>query len=87
MAEPMCKQQADEPRPCRRCMAAMAAVSLSVDVIVYIMHGSQVIRSAACLCIDSPPDGCAHGSTALLRSPSDITEPPTGAADKQVIPR
>ena len=69
--------QADEPRPCRRCMAAMAAVSLSVGVIVYIMHRSQVIR---CLRIDSSPDvrahGDTHGSTALLRSPSDLPEPP-----------
>ena len=69
--------QADEPRPCRRCMAAMVAVSLSVDVTVYITHRSQAIRS---LCIDSSPDvrahGDTHGSTALLRSPSDLPEPP-----------
>ncbi len=66
--------QADEPRPCRRCMAAMAAVSLSVDVIVYIMHRSQARR---CLCIGSSLDvrarGYTHGSTALLRSPSHLT--------------
>ena len=66
--------QADEPRPCRRCMAA---VSLSVDATVYIMHRSQAIR---CLCIGSSPDvrahGYTHGSTALLRSPSDLPEPP-----------
>ena len=69
--------QADEPRPCRRCMAAMAAVSLSVDVIVYIMHRSQARR---CLCIGSLLDvrarGYTHGSTALLRSPSHLTETP-----------
>ena len=69
--------QADEPRPCRRCMAAMAAVSLSVDVIVYIMHRSQARR---CLCIGSSLDvrarGYTHGSTALLRSPSHLTETP-----------
>ena len=69
--------QADEPRPCRRCMAAMVALSLSVDVTVYITHRSQAIRS---LCIDSSPDvrahGDTHGSTALLRSPSDLPEPP-----------
>jgi hypothetical protein len=52
--------QADEPRPCRRCMAAMVAVSLSVDVTVYITHRSQAIRS---LCIDSSPDVRAHGDT------------------------
>jgi len=66
--------QADEPRPCRRCMAA---VSLSVDATVYIMHRSQAIH---CLYIGSSPDvrahGDTHGSTALLRSPSDLTEPP-----------
>ena len=66
--------QADESRPCRRCMAA---VSLSVDATVYIMHRSQAIR---CLCIGSSPDvrarGYTHGSTALLRSPSDLPEPP-----------
>jgi hypothetical protein len=66
--------QADEPRPCRRCMAA---VSLSVDATVCTMHRSQVIR---CLCIGSSPDvrahGDTHGSTALLRSPSDLPEPP-----------
>ena len=67
--------QADEPRPCRRCMAAMAAVSLSVDVIVYIMHRSQARR---CLCIGSSLDvrarGYTHGSTSEgarpLTSPS-----------------
>ena len=66
--------QADEPRPCRRCMAA---VSLSVDATVYIMHRAQARR---CLCIGSSPDvrahGDTHGSTALLRSPSDVPEPP-----------
>ena len=66
--------QADERRPCRRCMAA---VSLSVDATMCIMHRSQVIR---CLCIGSSPDvrahGDTHGSTALLRSPSDLPEPP-----------
>jgi hypothetical protein len=66
--------QADEPRPCRRCMAT---VSLSGDATVCIMHRSQVIR---CLCIGSSPDvrahGDTHGHTALLRSPSDLTEPP-----------
>ena len=66
--------QADEPRPCRRCMAA---VSLSVDATVYIMHRSQVIR---CLCIGSSPDvrahGYTHGSTAPLRSPTDLPQPP-----------
>jgi hypothetical protein len=76
--------QADATRPCRRCMAT---VSLSGDATVCIMHRSQVIR---CLCIGSSPDvrahGDTHGSTALLRSPSDLTEPPS-AADKQVIPR
>jgi hypothetical protein len=65
--------QADEPRPCRRCMAA---VSLSVDATVYIMHRAQAIP---CLCIGSSPDVRAHGntrgSTALLRSPSDLPEP------------
>ena len=66
--------QADEPRPCRRCMAA---VSLSVDATVYIMHRAQAIP---CLCICSSPDvrahGYTHGSTALLRSPSVLPEPP-----------
>ncbi len=66
--------QADERRPCRRCMAA---VSLSVDATVYIMHRAQAIR---CLCIGSSPDVRAHGnmrgSTALLRSPSALPEPP-----------
>ena len=66
--------QADATRPCRR---FMAAVSLSVDATVYIMHRSQAIR---CLCIGSSPDvrarGYTHGSTALLRSPSDLPEPP-----------
>ena len=66
--------QADERRPCRRCMAA---VNLSVDATVYIMHRSQAIR---CICIGSSLDvrarGYKHGSTALLRSPSDIPEPP-----------
>ena len=65
--------QADEPRPCRRCMAA---VSLSVDATVYIMHRAQAIP---CLCIGSSPDVRARrytrGSTALLRSPSDLPEP------------
>ena len=69
--------QADEPRPCRRCMAAMVAVSLSVDATVYIMHRSQ---SGRCLCIGSSLDvrarGYTHGSTALLRSPSHLTETP-----------
>ena len=55
----------------------MAAVSLSVDTTVYIMHRSQARR---CLCIGSSLDvrarGYTHGSTALLRSPSDLTEPP-----------
>ena len=66
--------QADATRPCRRCVAA---VSLSVDATVYIMHRSQ---SGRCLCIGSSLDvrarGYTHGSTALLRSPSDLTEPP-----------
>ena len=66
--------QADEPRPCRRCVAA---VSLSVDATVYIIHRSQARR---CLCIGSSPDvrahGDTHGSTALLRSPSHLTETP-----------
>ena len=66
--------QADEPRPCRRCMAA---VSLSVDATVYIMHRAQAIP---CLCIGSSPDvrsrRYTRGSTALLRSPSDLPEPP-----------
>jgi hypothetical protein len=66
--------QADEPRPCRRCMAA---VSLLVDATVYIMHRAQAIP---CLCIGSSPDvrthGYTRGSTALLRSPSDLPEPP-----------
>ena len=66
--------QADEPRPCRRCMAA---VSLSVDATVYIMHRAQARR---CLCIGSSPDvrghGYTHGSTAPLRSPTDLPEPP-----------
>ena len=66
--------QADEPRPCRRCVAA---VSLSVHATMPIMHRSQVIR---CLCICSSPDVCAHGythgTTAPLRSPSDLPEPP-----------
>jgi hypothetical protein len=66
--------QADEPRPCRRCMAA---VSLSVDATVCIMHRSQARR---CLCIGSSLDVRAHGntrgSTALLRSPSHLTETP-----------
>ena len=80
--------QADATRPCRR-FKFMAAVSLSVDATVDItgMHQSQAIR---CLCIGSSPDvrarGYTHGSTALLRSPSDLPEPPS-AADKQVIPR
>ena len=68
--------QADERRPCRRCMAA---VSLSVDATVYIMHRSQAIRCRG-LCIGSSPDvrahGNTHGSTALMRSPSDLPEPP-----------
>ena len=55
----------------------MAAVSLSVDATVYIMHRAQAIP---CLCICSSPDVRAHGntrgSTALLRSPSDLPEPP-----------
>ena len=66
--------QADATRPCRRCMAAF---SLSVDATVYIMHRSQ---SGRCLCIGSSLDvrarGYTHGSTALLRSPSHLTEPP-----------
>jgi hypothetical protein len=66
--------QADERRPCRRCMAA---VNLSVDATVYIMHRSQ---SGRCLCTGSSPDmrarGYTHGSTAPLRSPSDLPEPP-----------
>ena len=66
--------QADATRPCRRCVAA---VSLSVDATVYIIHRSQARR---CLCIGSLLDvrarGYTHGSTALLRSPSDLTEPP-----------
>ena len=66
--------QADATRPCRR---FMAAVSLSVHATMYIMHRSQVIR---CLCIGSSPDvrahGYTHGSTAPLRSPSDLPEPP-----------
>jgi len=66
--------QADATRPCRR---FMAAISLSVDATVYIMHRSQATR---CLCIGSSPDvracGYTHGSTALLRSPSDLPEPP-----------
>ena len=51
--------QADERRPCRRCMAA---VNLSVDATVYIMHRSQAIR---CLCIGSSesPDVRARGYT------------------------
>ncbi len=54
-------------------------VSLSVDATVYIMHTgrSQAIH---CLYIGSSPDvrahGDAHGFTALLRSPSDLPEPP-----------
>ena len=55
----------------------MAAVSLSVHATMYIMHRSQVIR---CLCIGSSPDvrdhGYTHGSTAPLRSPTDLPEPP-----------
>ena len=47
--------QADERRPCRRCMAA---VNLSVDATVYIMHRSQAIH---CLYIGSSPDVRAHG--------------------------
>ena len=66
--------QADERRPCRRCMAA---VNLSVDATVYIMHRSQAIH---CLYIGSSPDVRAHGYThcskAFLRSPSDLPEPP-----------
>ena len=66
--------QADATRPCRRCVAA---VSLSVDATVCIMHRSQVIR---CLCIGSSPDvlahGCTHGFSALLRSPTDLPETP-----------
>ena len=66
--------QADERRPCRRCMAA---VNLSVDATVYIMHRSQAIH---CLYIGSSPDVRARrytrGSTALLRSPSHLTETP-----------
>jgi len=65
--------QADATRPCRRCVAA---VSLSVDATVYIMHRSQARR---CLCIGSSPDlrarGNTRGSTALLRSPSALSEP------------
>ena len=64
--------QADEPRPCRRCMAA---VSISVHATMYNMHRSQVIR---CLCIGSSLDvrarGYTHGSTSEgarpLTSPS-----------------
>ena len=66
--------QADERRPCRRCMAA---VNLSVDATVYIMHRSQAIH---CLYIGSSPDVRAHGYThcskAFLRAPSDLPEPP-----------
>jgi len=66
--------QADATRPCRR---FMAGVSLSVDVTVYIMHRSQARR---CLCTGSSlgvrAHGHTHGSTALMRSPSDLTEPP-----------
>jgi hypothetical protein len=66
--------QADATRPCRR---FMAAASLSVDVTVYVMHRSQALRT---LCTGSAPDvrahGDTHGSTALLRSPSDLPEPP-----------
>jgi hypothetical protein len=66
--------QADATRPCRRCVAA---VSLSVDATVYIMHRSQ---SGRCLCTGTSLDvrtrGYTHDSTALLRSPSDLPEPP-----------
>jgi hypothetical protein len=66
--------QADATRPCRRCVAA---VSLSVDATVYIMHRSQ---SGRCLCtgtsLDMRARGYTHGSTAPLRSPSDLPEPP-----------
>ncbi len=66
--------QADATRPCRR---FMAAVALSVDATVYIMHRSQAIH---CLYIGSSPDVRAHGYThcskAFLRSPSDLPEPP-----------
>ncbi len=55
----------------------MAGVSLSVDATVYIIHRSQARR---CLCIGSLLDvrarGYTHGSTAPLRSPSDLPEPP-----------
>ena len=58
----------------------MAAVNLSVDATVYIMHRSQAIH---CLYIGSSPDVRAHGyyvythcSKAFLRSPSDLPEPP-----------
>ena len=72
--------QADEPRPCRRCMAA---VSLSVHATMYITHRSQGIR---CLCIGSSPDarahGYTHGFTALLRSPTDLPEPPVQRISK-----
>ena len=62
----------DGTRPCRRCVAA---VSLSVDATVYIMHRSQARR---CLCIGSSLDvrarGYTHGSTSEgarpLTSPS-----------------
>jgi hypothetical protein len=68
--------QADATRPCRR---FMAAASLSVDVTVYIMHRSQALRLRT-LCTGSSLDvrarGYTHGSTALLRSPSDLPEPP-----------
>jgi hypothetical protein len=65
------------PRALRGRADVQAAVSLSVDATVCIKHRSQVIR---CLCIGSSPDvrahGDTHGSTALLRSPSDLPEPP-----------
>jgi hypothetical protein len=60
-------------------------VNLSVDATrpttVYIMHRSQARPGAIhCLYIGSSPDvrahGDAHGFTALLRSPSDLPEPP-----------
>ena len=53
--------QADATRPCRRCVAA---VSLSVDATVYIMHRSQ---SGRCLCTGTSLDMRARGYTLALR--------------------
>jgi hypothetical protein len=65
--------RAVEHRPCRRCMTT---VGYSVDVYVCIMHRSQAVP---CIRISSSLgralDNNTRGSTALLRSPTDVPFP------------